>query len=39
VVYVLARLLFRYAWVGAGKLSARGDEDVAEMARFDRDGH
>jgi hypothetical protein len=39
VVYVLAALLFRYAWVGAGKLSARDDENVAEMARFGRDGH
>jgi hypothetical protein len=38
-VYVLAGLLFRYAWVGAGKLSARDDENVAEMACFRRDGH
>ena len=38
VVYVLAGLLCGYAWVGAGKLSARDDENVAEMARFRRDG-
>ena len=39
LVYVLAGLLFRYARVGAGKLSARDDENVAERARFGRDRH
>jgi hypothetical protein len=39
VVYVLAGLLFRYVWVGDGKLLARDDADVAEMACFRRDGH
>jgi hypothetical protein len=33
VLYLLAGLLFRFAWVGAGKLSARDDEMVAQMAR------
>jgi hypothetical protein len=33
VLYLLAGLLFRLGWVGAGKLSARDDESVAEMAR------
>ena len=33
VFYLLAGLLFRFAWVGAGKLSARDDEVVAKMAR------
>jgi hypothetical protein len=32
VVYVLAGLLFRYAWVGAAKFSARDVENVAEVA-------
>jgi formate-dependent nitrite reductase membrane component NrfD len=33
VLYLLAGLLFRFAWVGAGKLSARDDEMVARMHR------
>ena len=33
LLYLLAGLLFRYAWVGAGKLSAHDDKTVAEMAR------
>jgi formate-dependent nitrite reductase membrane component NrfD len=33
ILYLLAGLLFRFAWVGAGKLSARDDESVARMAR------
>ena len=33
VLYLLAGLLFRYAWVGAGKLSANNDEAVAKTAR------
>jgi formate-dependent nitrite reductase membrane component NrfD len=33
VLYLLAGLLFRLAWVGAGKGSARDDEMVARMAR------
>jgi len=32
-MYLAAGLLFRYAWVGAGRESARHDEVVAEMAR------
>jgi hypothetical protein len=32
-LYLAAGLLFRYAWVGAGPLSARDDRMVAEMAR------
>jgi formate-dependent nitrite reductase membrane component NrfD len=39
LLYLAAGLLFRYAWVGAGKLSARDDENVAEMARSRRHGH
>jgi hypothetical protein len=31
--YLGAGLCFRYAWVGAGKTSARDDEAVARMAR------
>jgi hypothetical protein len=31
--YLAAGLAFRYAWVGAGPLSARDDEAVARMAR------
>lgn len=38
-LYLAAGLLFRYAWVGAGPLSARDDRVVAEMARSRRDGH
>jgi hypothetical protein len=33
VLYLVAGLLFRYAWVGAGPESARDDRAVAEMAR------
>ena len=33
VLYLLAGLLFRYAWVEAGPESARDDRAVAEMAR------
>ncbi len=33
VMYLAAGLLFRYAWVGAGRESARHDEVVAKMAR------
>jgi formate-dependent nitrite reductase membrane component NrfD len=33
VLYLLAGLLFRFAWVGAGKLSARDDDTVARTAR------
>ena len=33
VLYLAAGLLFRFAWVGAGRASARDDRAVAEMAR------
>jgi hypothetical protein len=33
VLYLAAGLAFRYAWVGAGRHSARHDEVVAQMAR------
>ena len=33
LMYLAAGLLFRYAWVGAGRLSARDDRAVAEMHR------
>ncbi len=33
VMYLTAGLLFRYAWVGAGRVSARHDRVVAQMAR------
>ena len=33
VMYLAAGLLFRFAWVEAGKASARDDEAVARMAR------
>jgi hypothetical protein len=39
LLYLAAGLLFRFAWVGAGKESARDDEMVAEMARSRRHGH
>ena len=39
VLYLLAGLMFRYAWVGAGPRSARDDRVVAEMARSRRHGH
>jgi cytochrome b len=38
-LYLAAGLMFRYAWVGAGPLSARDDRVVAEMARSPRHGH
>jgi formate-dependent nitrite reductase membrane component NrfD len=38
-LFLAAGLLFRYAWVGAGPLSARDDRMVAEMARSRRHGH
>jgi hypothetical protein len=38
LLYMLASLLFRYAWVGAGKRNAADDEVVAEMARSERHG-
>jgi hypothetical protein len=37
-LYMLAALLFRYAWVGAGKENAGHDRVVAEMARSRRHG-
>jgi formate-dependent nitrite reductase membrane component NrfD len=37
-LYLLAGLLFRYAWVTAGPASARDDRAVAEMARSRRHG-
>jgi hypothetical protein len=33
LLYLTAGLLFRYAWVGAGRESARHDDVVAKMAR------
>lgn len=33
LLYLLAGLLFRFAWVGAGRRSAGDDEQVAAMAR------
>jgi hypothetical protein len=33
LLYLTAGLLFRYAWVGAGRVSARDDRAVAEMHR------
>jgi hypothetical protein len=39
VLFLLAGLLFRYAWVGAGKHNAHEDRVVAEMARSRRHGH
>lgn len=38
LLYLAAGLMFRYAWVGAGPLSARDDRVVAEMARSRRHG-
>ena len=38
VLYLAAGLMFRYAWVGAGRQSARHDEVVAQMARETRSG-
>jgi formate-dependent nitrite reductase membrane component NrfD len=39
VLYLVAGLLFRYGWVGAGPPSARDDRVVAQMARSKRHGH
>ena len=39
VLYLLAGLLFRYAWVEAGPASARDDRAVAEMARSHTPSH
>jgi hypothetical protein len=36
VLYLAAGLAFRYAWVGAGRHSARHDDVVAKMAREHR---
>jgi formate-dependent nitrite reductase membrane component NrfD len=38
VLYLAAGLAFRYAWVEAGKISARDDEAVALMSRRDEAG-
>jgi cytochrome b len=38
-LFMAAALLFRYAWVGAGKRNAGEDRVVAEMARSRRHGH
>jgi hypothetical protein len=38
VLYLGAGLAFRYAWVGAGRLSAQHDDVVAQMAREGRSG-
>ena len=38
VLYLTAGLMFRYAWVGAGRLSARDDRAVAEMHRAETHG-
>jgi hypothetical protein len=38
LLYLAAGLMFRYAWLGAGRLSARDDRVVAEMARSRRHG-
>jgi formate-dependent nitrite reductase membrane component NrfD len=38
-VFMLAALLFRYAWVEAGKANAREDRVVASMHRSERHGH
>jgi formate-dependent nitrite reductase membrane component NrfD len=39
VLYLVAGIMFRYAWVGAGPVSARDDRRVAQMARSKRHGH
>jgi hypothetical protein len=39
LLYLAAGLMFRYAWAGAGPISARDDRGVAEMARSRRHGH
>jgi hypothetical protein len=38
VLYLAAGLMFRFAWVGAGRASARHDRAVAQMARERRHG-
>jgi formate-dependent nitrite reductase membrane component NrfD len=38
VLYLAAGLLFRFAWLGAGPVSARDDRLVATTARDSRDG-
>jgi len=38
LLYLAAGLMFRYAWVGAGRLSARDDRAVAEMHRAQTHG-
>ena len=38
LLYLAAGLMFRYAWVGAGRASARHDRVVAQMARERRHG-
>jgi hypothetical protein len=38
-LFMAAALLFRYAWVGAGRRNAGEDRVVAEMARSQRHGH
>jgi hypothetical protein len=38
-LYLAAGLIFRYAWVGSGKSSARDHEVVAQMARSKRHGY
>ncbi len=38
LMYLAAGLLFRYAWVNAGRLSARDDRAVAEMHRTTEHG-
>ena len=38
LLYLAAGLMFRYAWVGAGRVSARDDEAVARMHRTTEHG-
>jgi Polysulphide reductase, NrfD len=38
-LFMLAALLFRFAWVGAGKENAKEDRVVAQMHRSERHGH
>jgi hypothetical protein len=38
LLYLAAGLMFRYAWVGAGRDSARDDRAVAEMHRAETHG-
>jgi hypothetical protein len=38
-LFMLAALLFRFAWVGAGKVNASEDRVVAQMHRSERHGH